>query len=189
MKNLFNVAVLILLAAVLLWLWRLQASIADQPVRVSRTDSVLVYLYDTTPRIIERHFLPSAPVAYAPPASRIDSAAVVRDYYTKRLVVDSLLDSLLCIHILDTLYKNGIAYRKYQYKLLKPYQVEKRITTTIETTKPAAGLYAGPFYSFGKSYRGAGAEIDYVTKRFTYGLGGDLLNKSLTGKVLIKLSK
>jgi hypothetical protein len=119
---------------------------------------------------------------------------VLQLFFTKRSIKDLYLDSLIAFTTIDTLHKNNIISRHQEYKLLKPYQVVKSYTTTVkeEVIKYPKNFYAGPFLAFDfktQKLAGAGAEIDFVTRRNSFGVGYDLLNRSINGKILFKISK
>lgn len=156
---------------------------------ISTSTSDTVYLKDTAKHItISNHFYTNTYTVI--PIGKIDTSAIIKNYYTKRFLTDTLKDSLIRIVIFDTLYHNNLIYRKKQYELLKPYQ--KQITTThsITVTVSQKGFYAGAFFGFNSSVlQSAGLEANYITHKFNYGLGYDFKNNAITGKLLFNLSK
>ncbi len=132
--------------------------------------------------------------AYTVTPQSIDTSAIIKLFFTKRFVADSLKDSLICITTLDTLFNNNITYRKQTYRRLKPYKVVETTTTTITNSIPATvsqnGFYLGSYFGFNQSLlQSAGVEADYVTKKINYGLGYDFKNNAVTGKLLFRINK
>lgn len=159
----------------------------NEPQSIITSTSDTVYLKDTAKHItISNHFYSKTYTVI--PIGNIDTSAILKNYYTKRFIADTLNDSLIRIVIFDTLYHNNLMYRKRQYELLKPYQ--KQITTThsITVTVSQKGFYAGAFFGFNSSVlQSAGLEANYITHKFNYGLGYDFKNNTVTGKLLINL--
>ena len=160
----------------------------------TRTDSVTHYVFfkDTSKHTIEKHYITAQPVNYYNVEYHTDTAAILRDYFTKKLVNDSIQDTLVKIWVKDTLYKNNITYRKYDWKFLKPYQVDKNttITTTVTINKYPNGIYVGPRIEFNpatKQIVAAAADIDFTTRHFIIGSGYDFMNKGIVGKVTFKI--
>ncbi len=158
----------------------------------SDTTTHYVILKDTGTHTIEKHYLTTQPVNYYNFETHTDTAAVLRDYFTKKLVNDSIQDTLVKIWVKDTLYKNNITYRKYDWKFLKPYQVQKNttITNTVVTKIYPNGLYAGPRIEVNpttKKLSGLGVDIDYTTRRVNVGAGYNFLNTGISGKVTFKI--
>lgn len=160
------------------------------PQSFTTSTSDTLYLKDTTKHIsVHNHFY-SSPIYTLLPVGNIDTNAIIKNYFTKRFVADTLKDSLLFLVIADTLYNNNLIYRKRQYELLKPYQ--KQITTTNSKTVTAYknGFYAGAFFGFNSSVlQSAGLEANFVTPKINYGLGYDFKNNAITGKLLFNLNK
>lgn len=69
--------------------------------------------------------------------ANIDTAALLQDYYSKRIYLDTLnIDSLGYVAVTDTISENKILGRKFEANLK-----EKTITTTITNT-----IYPSPSY-------------------------------------------
>lgn len=190
MKDLTKVLVGFIIAFVLLFAFEYYQKTKDIPQSFTSSKSDTLYLKDTTKHIsVHNHFY-SNPVYTLVPIGNIDTNSIIKDYYTKRFVADTLKDSLLLLVITDTLYNNNLVYRKRQYELLKPYQ--KQITTINSTTVTAYknGLYAGAFFGFNSTVlQSAGLEANFITPKINYGLGYDFKNNAITGKLLFNLSK
>ncbi len=191
MKDLIRALVGFIIAFILLFAYEyFHNNKINAPQSISTYTSDTLYLKDTTKHIsIHNHFY-SNPVYTLVPIGNFDTNAVIKNYFTKRFVADTLRDSLLYLVITDTLYNNNLVYRKRQYELLKPYQ--KQITTTNSTTVTAYknGLYAGAFFGFNsKALQSAGLEANFITPKINYGLGYDFKNNAVTGKLLFNLNK
>jgi hypothetical protein len=160
------------------------------PQSITTSTSDTLYLMDTTKHIsIHNHFYSSS-IYTVVPISKIDTNAIIKNYFTKRFVADTLRDSLLYLVIADTLYNNNLIYRKRQYELLKPYQKQITTTNSITVTVSQKGFYAGAFFGFNSNaLQSAGVEANYITHKINYGLGYDFKNNAITGKLLFNLSK
>lgn len=123
------------------------------------------------------------------PIGKIDTPGIIRNYYTKRFLADTLKDSLLQIVVLDTLFNNSVVWREKQYRFIKPRQTIITNTLSIPVTSYPNGFYLGSFFGFNKNLVSAGVEADYITKKINYGLGYDLKNNAVTGKILVKINK
>ena len=160
----------------------------EQSVMVSKSDTL--YLIDTSGHSeVHNHFHTTNVYESLPLPGNIDTGQIIRNYFTKRFVADTINDSLLQFAIFDTLYNNQIASRTTKYKLLKPY--EAVVTTTyIPLPVSQMGFYAGAFLGFNKSFiQSAGVEANLVTNKINYGLGYDFKNNAVTGKVLFRIGK
>lgn len=159
----------------------------SQSITTSKSDTL--YLKDTAKHIsVINHFYSNTYTVL--PIGKIDTNAIIKNYYTKRFIADTLKDSLVRIIINDTIFNNNLIFRKRQYELLKPYQ--KQINTINSTTVTAfrTGFYAGAFFGFNSSaLQSAGLEANYITHKFNYGLGYDLKNNAVIGKLLFNLGK
>lgn len=161
----------------------------NTPQSITTSKSDTLYLKDTTKHIsiINQFYSHSYTVL---PTGKIDTNAIIKNYYTKCFIADTLADSLVRIIINDTLFNNNLIFRKRQYELLKPYQKQINTTHSITVTVSQKGIYAGAFFGFNASaLQSAGLEANYITHKFNYGLGYDFKNNAVTGKILINLSK
>jgi hypothetical protein len=160
----------------------------SQPLAITKSDTL--YLKDTSRHQSVTNQFYTSKIFTVLPAGHIDTNAVVKAFYTKKIVQDVLQDSIIRLLITDSLYGNEIVYRHRSYQLLKPY--ETRITTTT-TLIPAPvfpkGIYVGPFFGFNNALQGAGLEANYVTHKFSYGLAYDFKNNAVQGKFLIRIKK
>ena len=67
----------------------------------------------------------------------VDTAAILRDYYTKKVSVQEYRDTSLYATINDTIFMNGIYSRAFEYKILRP-------TTHVEVLPvPRIQIFAG----------------------------------------------
>ncbi len=188
MKDLIKPLLVFVLAFILFFaLGYFYNSRTNTPQSISTLKSDTLYLKDTTKHItITNHFYTNTYTVI--PIGKIDTSAIIKNYYTKRFLADTLKDSLIRIVIFDTLYHNNLIYRKRQYELLKPYQKQITTTNSITVTVSQKGFYAGAFFGFNSSVlQSAGLEANYITHKFNYGLGYDFKNNAITGKLLFNL--
>lgn len=120
----------------------------------------------------------------------IDTAEIIRKYFTVRFVTDTIRNDTLLFVINDTLFNNKITSRKTQYRLLQPYKTIITNTISIPSTVSQNGFYLGTFLGFHSSQvQSVGVEANYVTHKLNYGLGYDFKNNAVTGKLLLRLNK
>jgi hypothetical protein len=197
MKKLYKIFVSASLTAIILLLlfvvFRLRNG-SDESKTTSSIDSLVIIHRDSTQHVSkEKRGLPAVNNYYYN-YQAIDTAAVLKDYFMKRTVKDLLENDTLVITTIDTLHKNNIVSRRQSWKLKIPLSVEKTYTVTnnTETVKYSKGFYAGPFanmdFTTGK-IRGAGGEINFVTRRNNFGAGVDVVNRSATVKILFRIQK
>lgn len=63
--------------------------------------------------------------------STIDTAQIIKNYYTKHFYNDTFKDERIALNIADTLFQNTITHRNVSYKILRPDTiriVEKTLT-------------------------------------------------------------
>lgn len=160
-------------------------SVADSYLQGSDT----LYVIDTTNHSNIKKYFNITNVYSVTPTGKIDTPGIIKNYYTKRFLADTLKDSLLQIVVLDTLFNNSVVWREKQYKFLTPRQTIITNTLSIPVIRYPNGFYLGSFFGFNKNLISAGVEADYVTKKINYGLGYDFKNNAVTGKLLVKISK
>jgi hypothetical protein len=105
------------------------------------------------------------------PPVKIDTQAVILDYYSRKTTKDFYEDSNLKITIYDTMFKNSITGRSLDYQILKANTtttstITNTITNTIQgkpkglyvgaTFIPSAGLYPNVSYIHNQWQIGAG---------------------------------
>lgn len=172
--------------------WWCKSSQTTEPL-LTTSKSDTTYLKDTSRHSeVHNHFHITNAYTVTPEGKKIDTSEIIRNYFTKRFVTDTIKDSLLIYAISDTLFNNKITNRKTSYKLVKPYQTV--ITNTTSTYIPLSvsqvGFYAGGFIGFNKSFiQTAGVEANLVTDKINYGLGYDFKNDAVTAKVLVRIGK
>lgn len=151
-------------------------------------DSTIVYLKDTSTHTHSTTNIYTNPIFTVNPSIPVDTAKILKMFYTKYLLVDSLVDSLVKIKITDTLFNNKITYRQYNYNFIKPYQVIKSYTVTNTINNPN-GFYVGAFTGFNKQVNMFGANALYIYKKNGFGCGYDFLNKNIQLNYLHKIGK
>ncbi len=93
-----------------------------------------VYIHDTSERKV---YIPGSKIfrhdsLYFAYPQYIDTAKILKDYYTEFTYKNEFRDSNLYALIIDTLFRNRITGRGIVYKILRP---DKIITNTIEVPK------------------------------------------------------
>lgn len=119
----------------------------------------------------------------------VDTMEILKKYFTRYSYTDTLQDSSVIIVAAFNVEKNKVDSFKLNYKLQQP---SKEITITNKVEAPAkaffligatAGLNRNLLASFGP-------EALYITRRKrAYGLGYDILNKSINVSVYYPLNK
>lgn len=154
----------------------------------SLQDSSIVYLADTSQHSASVTNIYQYTVQNITLPQQIDTAAILRDYFSKVFATDTLQDSLFVLTVNDTLSKNRIAYRHYSYRLLKPFQVIKSYTTTLTNTVQSTGFYAGAYIAFNLTHpTGAGVKLHYTLPRYSFGLGLDPFQRQAQAEFLIRI--
>ncbi len=131
-----------------------------------------IYIHDTTIHTLKTHKIIVVHDTLVMP-KKIDTELVIKQYYTNKVLQDSLIDSLVSISIVDSLVNCEIKHRSLRYRLLKPKQV---ITTTTIINKPKNALYAGGFIN---SNYGYGITANYVKQNSNYSIAFDISKKKL----------
>lgn len=122
----------------------------------------------------------------------VDTAQIIRDFYTRYTFNDSIKDTIIEIQSSIEVALNMVTKSNIKYKLLQP---TKSTTVTIETvkeTKPKAALLLGADIGFNKTrlISQVSPGIIFMTKKkYTYGLGYDMLNKTYQAKIYLPLLK
>lgn len=99
--------------------------------------------------------------------TKIDTQALIKDYFTQRIIKDNYSDTNIKISILDTLYQNKLQGRTITYQNLKPTQyLTRTINKTNTIVKEPSGFYLGAGY-----LNGIVPNISYVNKNFMIGTG------------------
>lgn len=104
----------------------------------------------------------------------IDTAEVIKNYYTKKTIKRKLIDTNVEINLTDTLYQNnlypGIATFDVKHSLI----VKNTITTITKYPKLSIGIFS----TFSKNIS-AGVCANLYKKQYSYGAGYDLVNRGL----------
>ena len=123
-------------------------------------------------------------------SQKIDTNAILSDYYAKYYFVDTLsLDTLGYVLVADTVSQNKIASRKVNYKVNIPkITIEKTIYLNEREFYYGIGLAGNP-----KQLNYLGAEILYRTKKKqAYGLGigvNQQFQPVISGRIFWKIGK
>jgi hypothetical protein len=167
---------------------RTQSSLTKHNVQPTTTHDTL-HITDTTTHTTVHNYFYNKAIYTTVPSGKIDTVYILKEYYTKRFVSDTINDSLLHVVINDTVYNNAIQHRKFSYKLTKPIQTI--ITNTVTNTIVASNkLHA--YYGLGiianKHYLGIAPEVSLQDKnKRIYTLGYDFINRNYTARIAIKI--
>ena len=106
--------------------------------------------------------------------AEIDTAAVIADYYSRKIYADTLSRSGVTVVIHDTVYNNSLANRYVEFDVSVPVGVNKKmnaINISFDGNPYSLNLIAG-----------------YTRNRIEYRLGYDLYNRTPTVGIGIKLA-
>jgi hypothetical protein len=103
----------------------------------------------------------------------VDSAQVIKDYYTKIYKERKWEDSLIVIILKDTLFKNKIFNDKIEYKILRPQTI---ITNTTNINNYNTSIYAGVDFALSKITNETQFNINYASKKLDLKFGVEPFN-------------
>ena len=116
----------------------------------------------------------------------IDTAAILESYYKRYAYRDTLSDSSIVIAIADTVSENRITSRQFSYRIKRPEIIQE-----IRKENPRRNfLYAGAALSVNRNLiSGFSSEVLLIAKNNNaYGVGYDLLNKSISARMYWKIN-
>lgn len=125
------------------------------------TDTIQVYDTNTYVRIKDSLQIRVSIKQRVETKTITDTIQVLQEFFTKNVYIDSLVDSNIRIVTTDTVIKNQIKSRKYQYNILRPQTIITN-TTINKYNRFSFGVQAGygitklglsPYIGFGGSYR------------------------------------
>jgi hypothetical protein len=105
--------------------------------------------------------------------NKVDSAQVIKDYYTKIYKERKWEDSLIVIILKDTLFKNKIFNDKIEYKILRPQTI---ITNTTNINNYNTSIYAGVDFALSKITNETQFNINYASKKLDLKFGVEPFN-------------
>lgn len=145
-------------------------------VKATKEYHTLQTITNPKPYIVQ---IPGTPGATVTIPAIVDSGAVVRDYFTKRVYNDSLMNDSVTVYLTEEVCKNELKRIKTGYRWKVPTMVIKE-TKVVEKQLMFLGLEPyGNLNSFGMF-----ASADFDTKKALFGYGYDPFNK--THKISVK---
>lgn len=154
---------------------------------VINTKTEIHKFYDSSVKIIpsEKIKIP-VPVTFTVPvpvSMHIDTAAILKNYFSINYYSQKIQDSSICAYIKDSVSQNKIIHRDFSYQWLKPVLTTQSTTITVEPVKHMK-LLAGAFIeSNGYNLSGAGPEASLQFKN------GDLVSLAYDAKKHLQTNK
>lgn len=154
------------------------------------TEYKTVLVHDTITHVItenNNHYTKYIIHDAIPPLTKKDGDDIAIDYFSYHVISDSLIDSLIYVQLIDTLYKNDLKGRKFSYKILRPYESCTDYVYQNATSQSKFKLFAGGNVSYDTKFS-LGLSLYGLTKKESlYGVGYDLLQKRFTISYGVKL--
>lgn len=134
-------------------------------------------IYDSIPYAVPVRVPVPADTITVPVPADVDTAAILRLFFTKYYYSQTIEDTNLRAVIRDTIHQNKIFSREFTYQWLRPVKVEQTIIAPAD--KKAFKVYAGFNLSGSKDgFTGVGPSLILKTKKDNvYFLGNNLLEK------------
>lgn len=157
-----------------------------QPQAINTIEKSTTIIYDSTKKIIE----PKGPatistLSFYPVPAAVDTAAILRIFFTVFTHYQQYQDSNIRAEILDTISQNKILGRKFNYQLLRPIKTIESSTVTLNPK----GWYGGIFMPISGGRLGIGPKLSYLTERqLLFDAGYDLVNRQFVIGTQIKLN-
>jgi hypothetical protein len=169
-----------------------ECSHGDMPEKQSsHTEVHNYYYYDTTIHKITIN-TPSALVDSFPfpVPQHVDTAAILKKYYTEYIYHQESADSNLQISITDTITQNMIKGRNLTYKLLRPVKIEQTVNNVYASKKKYAvfaGIHGGCSLT---GIRSIGPEAIVIHNNLrAYKLNYNFIDKSINAGIHWKLGR
>lgn len=130
-----------------------------------RVDTVIKTVY-TKPEVVKEYI--------KIPPGEIDTLAILKGYYTKRVFTDTVEDSCSRLIINDTVYMNSIISRELKNACFQKTITIKETKEIIKYPEEKPYISAGVSSSFKSVY----GNVYYTRKKNTFGAGFDPINRS-----------
>lgn len=173
-KQHFSLVDMLLFAIMILWFYD-GCNGRNSTVRTEllHSDTTIVRLYDTVTRIVVVDRPQPADTVKIPVPEKVDTAAILADYFTRYYYRQEVSDSLLSVTIADTIGENKILSRQFSYRILRPQIIQQ----IIESPRSMVLIGASA------SLKDAGPEILVLTKRGAgYGVGYGVVSQSVNAR-------
>jgi len=105
----------------------------------------------------------------------VDTAAILRRYFTKYFYEDTIRDSTFLAILREVVTENRIVDRRLDVQNLRPQAIT--YATTVINSEPR--LFIGPAISYDGSI-GLGGSVMYLKANNAYQVTGDISNRSIT---------
>lgn len=141
MKNIKNIFLAIAILVIVGFVF--YAGYRVHPDPVTETTSQTIFKYDTIWRYIEVPYSvpPDTIIERDTVPAIIDTAAILKQHYSKFAYTRHFNDSLLEVNLLDTISENRFTGSKFSYRLLRPQTIINNSTTIKNYTNYlAAGI-------------------------------------------------
>lgn len=145
----------------------------DTTITITHSHDTICYL------MAENKFYNITKTTVIPPSTKIDTLAILQDYYTQKIGKNNYTDTNVSIDITDTLYRNSVKGRAIAYKLLRPNTI---ITKTITNNTTNTILKANNGFFVGAGFMpnmGLYPTVSYVRNRWQLGSGLIFSNNQL----------
>jgi hypothetical protein len=180
MERLYKLTILILLVVISGFLLFNQCGSGKKPDNSHKIDTFYIKAtnnYHEIPITIEKPVpfrveVPGAPGATITIPTSIDSLAIIKDYFTKRIYQDSLMNDSVTIYLTEEVFKNELKRIKVGYRWKVPTMVIKETKTEVKQL-----LFVG-VEPYGNMNRfGMFASADFDTRKALFGYGYDPFNQ------------
>jgi hypothetical protein len=191
MKNVSNIGWLIAIG-LLIYIYLCQEHCAPSPQQYDTTYTV-THTYDTN---IYSHQIPApkpkASVEYVPypvMIGEVDTAEVIRAYFTAHYYEEMIEDTNLIVMIQDSVFNNNITWRNFSYRLLRPTAIHN---TTISKQPEVRNMYylgVGTSVGVPGGSPALGPELLFLTKNKTAYRAAYLFPGTISASVYFKIGK
>lgn len=113
-------------------------------------------------KVKDQHWMDSVLIAY-----KVDTAAILADYYAEHFYQRNWEDTLLAVHMTDVIAENRPIRSSFSYQILRPQQV---INNSVVNTTYTKYLYVGLGTTFGMAQY-VSLKLTLACPNYYFGLG------------------